>query len=292
MSGGFGFDRRALRRAFDRASGSYDRASVLQDEVRTELLERLAFFRLSPQRVLDLGAGTGAGSVALRRLFGRNAVVAVDIAEQMLQQVRGRGWPWQRIRAVAASATALPLRDACVDLVFCNLMLQWCDEPQLAFAEIRRVLRPGGLLLFATFGPGTLQELASAWQQADPGREHVSRMPDMPALANAMSAAGLQEPVLDRETRVRHYASVAALVRELRGIGAVNAAQHRRRSLTGRGRLRAVDHAYEQLRTPAGLPATWEIYFGAAFAGDRRSGQAVAGVHAVPVERIGHRKRQ
>lgn len=290
MSGGF--DRRAVRRAFDHASGSYDRASVLQDEVRSELLERLAYFRLSPQCVLDLGAGTGAGSMALRRRFGGSVVVAVDIAEQMLQQVRKRGWPWQRIRAVAASATALPLRDACVDLVFCNLMLQWCDEPRLAFSEIRRVLRPGGLLLFATFGPGTLQELASAWHQADPGHEHVSRMPDMPALADAMTAAGLQEPVLDRETRLSHYASVAALVRELRDIGAVNAAQHRRRSLTGRGRLRALDHAYEQLRTPAGLPATWEIYFGAAFAGERPPGPTVAGVHTVPVNQIGHRRRR
>jgi malonyl-CoA O-methyltransferase len=49
-----------------------------------------------------------------------------------------------------------------VDLAVSNLMLQWCDL-DLAFAEIRRVLKPDGFVSFTTFGPDTLRELRAAW---------------------------------------------------------------------------------------------------------------------------------
>jgi malonyl-CoA O-methyltransferase len=259
-------DRTSLRRAFNRASSTYDAVCELQDTVRLELLERLQYFALAPRRVLDLGAGTGTGAVALRRRFRSATVIAVDVAEHMLAVARRRGWPWQRPRVVAASAAALPFAPGSFDLVFCSLMLQWCDQPQQVFAEIQRVLRPGGLLQFATFGPATLSELRAAWSTAD-DTVHVSELPDLPELAAAMTAAGLAEPVLDREPHLRHYASVDALASELRGLGAVNAARSRRRTMTGRRRAARMRAAYEACRAAGGLPASFEIFFGAAFAG-------------------------
>jgi malonyl-CoA O-methyltransferase len=282
-----GLDRVALRRAFNRASSSYDAVCELQDSVRQELLERLDFFPLAPRRVLDLGAGTGAGTVALKKRFRAATVFAVDLAEHMLARARRRGWPWRRPRAVAASATALPFAAGSFDLVFCSLMLQWCDDPQQVFAEIQRVLKPGGLLQFATFGPQTLDELRAAWSAAD-ATPHVSELPDLPELAAAMSAAGLAEPVLDRELQLRYYPSVAALVAELRGLGAVNAARARRRSLTGRQRATRMQEHYEGRRAAAGLPASYEILFGAAFAGVQPV-QAASAEVAIPLTRIGRR---
>ena len=69
----------------------------------------------------------------------------------------------RRFARVRADAYSLPFRDGAFDLVFSSLMLQWCDDLDAVFAEIARVLRPGGLLLFSTFGPGTLAELREAW---------------------------------------------------------------------------------------------------------------------------------
>ena len=48
---------------------------------------------------------------------------------------------------VAGIAEQLPLASASIDLVFCNLMLHWCNDPDAVFAECQRVLKPGGLLM-------------------------------------------------------------------------------------------------------------------------------------------------
>ena len=84
------------------------------------------------------------------------------------------------------------------DLVFSSLMLQWCDDLDAVFTEIARVLNPGGLLLFSTFGPGTLAELREAWaRERRAPNNHVNHFFDPHALGSALMHAGLSEPVLD-----------------------------------------------------------------------------------------------
>ena len=94
---------------------------------------------------------------------------------------------------------------------------------------------------------------------------HVSEFVDLPQLSVAIGGAGLAEPVLDTDQLVRHYPDAMALMQELKGLGARNAASDRRRGLLGRAALRTVTTAYEALRTPAGIPATFEVIYGAAF---------------------------
>ena len=290
----FQVDRRALARAFGRAGPHYDRAAQLQGAVRAELLSRLQFFPLQPRVIVDLGCGTGRGASELRRRFRRARVLAIDLAPGMLRAAQRGSWPWRRYTCLCADALALPLASQSVDLVYSTLMLQWCDDLPLVFAEVRRVLRPGGLLLFSTFGTDTLQELRAAWAEAD-AAPHVSAFADMPLLAAALQHAGLSEPVMDRDLRLEHHADVRALMVGLRAIGAGNAAADRRRTLTGRQRLARMGASYELARTSAGLPATWEVIYGAAFAPVESSGiHAHGGAHAtgetlVPVAAIGRR---
>lgn len=280
----FRLDRRALARAFDRASASYDVHAQLQREVREELLARLPFFKLEPRRIVDLGCGTGEGAAALRRQFKRAQTVAIDLAPGMLAQARRRSRPWRRFARVCADAVALPLASGSVDLVFSSLMLQWCEQPQAAFAEISRVLRPDGLLLFSTLGPQTLEELRSAWRSVD-ASPHVSEFVDLPQLSILMAAGGLAEPVLDTDQLVRHYPEPLALMRELKGLGARNAASGRQRGLLGRAALRTVTAAYETLRKPDGIPATFEIIYGAAFAG-RSPGRLAGNETLIPLSAV------
>jgi malonyl-CoA O-methyltransferase len=284
----FRLDSRALARAFDRASASYDAAAQLQAATRDELLERLQYFRVEPGVILDLGAGTGAGSETLRRRFPHARVIAVDVAPAMLRAAGKRQRWWRRFERICADALALPLATGCIDLVFSNLMLQWCDRPGAVFAEIRRVLSPKGLLLFSSFGPETLQELRLAWSRADP-HPHVSQFPDMPELSALMQQAGLSEPVLDIDRRVVHYTDARALMRELQAIGARNAIADRHRGLTGRGRLQRMHEAYEISRRPQGLPATFELIYGAAFGGLAITAGGAAEVHVSP-DQIGIRR--
>jgi len=281
-TGGLAVDRRALQRAFSRASTRYDAAATLQAEVRTELHERLGLFALEPRRILDAGCGTGEGTVALRRRYRRAQVLGLDLAPGMLNAARARGWPWRRPPLVCADVHSLPLPDASLDLVVSNLMLQWCDDLPRAFAQLGRALRPGGLLLFSTFGSETLLELRASWAEADE-LAHVSPFVDMPGLGHALAGAGFCEPVLDRELRVQRHATVRALMDSIRAIGAGNALATRRRTLTGPRRLQRMQAAYETRRAGAGLPATWEVIYGAAFAGGGSGTGTAPGETHVPL---------
>jgi malonyl-CoA O-methyltransferase len=255
----FSLDRRAVAAAFDRASGSYDSAAALQERVRNELLGRLDELKIAPQAILDLGAGTGHATRALKRRFPKALTVAVDIAPGMLARAKSQSRWLRRFERVRADAYALPFRTASFDLVFSSLMLQWCDDLETAFGELARVLKPGGLLLFSTFGPGTLSELRDSWAAADGQPNHVNHFFDPPVLGSALMQSGLAEPVLDVDRIVVAYADVMTLMRELKAIGAHNMTRGRARGLTSRRRLAAMTAAYETLRVDGQLPATYEV---------------------------------
>ena len=255
----FGLDRRAVAEAFDRASTSYDGAAALQERVRNELLGRLDDFPLAPKSILDLGAGTGHSSRALKRRYPAAIVVAVDIAPGMLEKAREQSRWLRRFERVRADAYSLPFADGSFDLIFSSLMLQWCDDLDAVFAEIARVLKPGGALIFSTFGPDTLLELRESWLATDAPGNHVNHFFDAPSLGTALMHAGLAEPVLDVDRIVMPYDDVLTLMRELKAIGAHNVTRGRARGLTGRRRLAAMTQAYEVLRRDGKLPATYEV---------------------------------
>lgn len=287
----FRIDAHEVRRSFERAAHHYDAAAVLQARVRNELLERLDLVRIRPATVLDLGAGTGHAAIELKRRYRSSQVVALDLAPGMLREALRRQTLLRRFHRVCADATALPLRGGSVDLVFSNLMLQWCSDPDLVFAECRRVLRPNGLLTFATFGPDTLAELRRAWSAAD-RHTHVNRFIDMHDLGDALLRIGFAEPVMDVERYTLTYAEVRDLMRDLKLVGAHNANAARPRGLTGKGALARMVQAYESVRRDGRLPATYEVVFGHAWApvAERRPPKGPDEV-AVPVSRIGRRAR-
>ena len=291
MTDPFHLDRARTRRAFDRAARGYDAVAVVQGRVREELLGRLDVVRIEPAVVLDLGAGTGHASIALKRRYRTAQVVALDLSPAMLAEAARRQTLLRRFRRVCADAAALPLGEASVDLVFSNLVLHWCNDPDAVFRECRRVLRPGGLFTFSTFGPDTLVELRRAWAAAD-GYTHVNRFIDMHDLGDALVRAGLAEPVMDVERLTLTYATAQDLMRDLEAIGARNANDGRPRGLTGKGTLARMIAAYERFRRDGRLPATCEVVYGQAWAPVARPlPQAAPGEVRIPVGRIGRSGR-
>ncbi|OZB60595.1 MAG: malonyl-[acyl-carrier protein] O-methyltransferase BioC, partial [Lysobacterales bacterium 13-68-4] len=258
MSNTFHLDRARVRRNFARAARSYEQHDALQQEVQKLLLERLGFYLETPQRVLDVGAGTGRGSALLKERYGKAEVIAVDLAVPMLQAAKKHNrWlkPFQR---VCADATALPFPDHSVDVLHSNLCFQWIDDLGALFGECARVLKPGGLLAFSTFGPDTLKELRAAWASADQ-QSHVSRFLDMHDVGDALISAGLRDPVLDVDRFTLTYSSPAMLLKELKGLGATHADTARERHLTGKAHYRRMLEAYEAMRVDGRIPATWEV---------------------------------
>jgi malonyl-CoA O-methyltransferase len=262
--------KRTVRRAFSRAAPTYDAHAVLQREVGARLAEHLEGIRLEPRRVLDLGCGTGASFAALAQRFPAARLTGLDMAPAMLLHARQRTPWWRRVARAAstpglvcADAERLPLATASHEMVFSNLTLQWCHAPD-AFAEVARVLTPGGLFLFSTLGPDTLKELRHAFGGIDDASP-VSRFVDMHDLGDALVHAGFADPVMEMEVITLEYASLGALVADLRAIGASNALADRPRGLGGRARWREAESRYERLRRDGILPATYEVVYGHAW---------------------------
>lgn len=283
------FDRRAVRRSFERASAVYDASARLQARIRGELLARLDLVRLEPRVVVDVGAGTGHAARALKHRYPKATVIALDLAPGMLREARRQQGLFRRFARVCGDAQSLPLATASVDLLFSNLTLQWCSDLDAAFAEFRRVLRPNGLVSFTTFGPGTLAELREAWAAAD-GGSHVSPFAEVHLLGDGLLRAGLAEPVLDVERCSLTYPDVRALMLDLKAIGAHNANADRPRGLTTRRRFAAVEQAYERHRRGGLLPASYEVVFGQAWGpADEPRRSRRRGEFVIPATAIGRK---
>lgn len=264
-------EKREVRRSFERAAGTYDAAAVLQKEICVRMLGRLEYVKHRPRAILDAGSGTGNAVPALLSRYPGAAVIALDFAQAMLNRARRRLRWWQTLpglraplHVVCGDIEHLPLASASVGLVWSNLALQWVHDLPRALSEMHRVLAPGGLLMFSTFGPDTLKELKRAYEGTD-RHTHVNRFVDMHDIGDMLVVAGLADPVMDMEQLVLTYGEVRALMRDLKAIGAHNATRGRPGALSGRSVLQAVERNYEAFRRDGKLPATFEVIYGHAW---------------------------
>lgn len=274
-------DKRLVRAAFERAAQSYDRVAVLQRTVAERLLDHLAPVRLQPRVVVDLGAGTGICLRPLERRYRNARVIALDIAEAMLKQARGKAPRFfSRQRFVCADAECLPFGNASVGLLFSNLTLQWCNYLQRAYGEFARVILPGGLLVFSTFGPDTLKELRASFAAVD-GHSHVNSFQDLHDVGDGLVASGFCDVVVDAERIMMTYPDVMSLMKDLKVLGAHNVTSGRPRGLTGKQRMQRMTQAYEAYRNAGVLPATYEVVYAHAWLPEpRQLAIPVAALHA------------
>lgn len=277
MNREFALDKRQVRRSFELAASTYDRAAVLQREICSRALERLDLVNIAPAVILDAGSGTGFAKQALARRYPRATVVEFDIATAMLRAARARLPHWRkwigRRRAlfICGDNEHMPVRAGTVGMLWSNLAFQWANDLPRVFSECQRVLQPGGILIFTTLGPDTLKELRRAFA-GDAGGVHVHRFYDMHDIGDMLIQAGFADPVMDMEHLTLTYDDVDTLMRELKALGAHNVAIGRSRGLTGRRTLEELRRRYEELRRGGRLPATFEVVYGHAWKPEPRQG--------------------
>jgi malonyl-CoA O-methyltransferase len=279
-------DPRAVRRAFGRAAATYDAAAAMQREVGARMASRLDYIRIAPRTILDAGCGTGEAVGELAARYAGARVVALDAALPMVETARDRALRARSLLRrllpealggggaaapffVCGDFNSLPLSGVAFDMVWSNLALQWANDLPRAFAEIRRIMKVGGLFTFTTFGPDTLKEIRVAFARAD-GHTHTNRFTDMHDIGDMLVGAGFADPVMDMEQLTLTYADAVALMRELKQIGATNATRGRPHGLMGRGRWQRALAALEAMRKDGRIPATYEVVYGHAWKGEPR----------------------
>ncbi|WP_411705476.1 malonyl-ACP O-methyltransferase BioC [Edaphovirga cremea] len=242
-------NKHAVAQAFSRAAQSYDNAADLQRRVGNELMQRMVAHPGS--LLLDAGCGTGHFSRCWRARG--KTVYAVDLAPGMLEKAAELG---SADRYLLGDIDALSLPDGTVDLVFSNLVVQWCGSLRATLAELYRVTRPGGMIAFSTLVQGSLWELSHAWQQVD-GQSHVNHFLSDEQIQAACSPWRHELHFCQKTER---FPDVITLMRSLKGIGATHLHQGRTGGLTGRHQLHALQQKFP--RENNALPLSYQLAYG------------------------------
>ncbi|HET9700271.1 MAG TPA: malonyl-ACP O-methyltransferase BioC [Burkholderiales bacterium] len=281
-------DKRQVRRAFERAASSYDGAAVLQREICERMLSRLDFVRKVPRTVLDAGSGTGHGARRLAERYPGTFLATLDLAHGMLLEARRHAPWWKRWlkgapAQICGDLEALPVKQGWAEMLWSNATLQWVNDLSRAFAEVRRVLAPGGLFMFSTFGPDTLKEVRAAF--AGDGHTHTNRFTDMHDIGDLLVQGGFSNPVMDMEFITLTYDEPVAILRDLKAIGAHNVTAGRARGLTGKKAWSAALARLEAGRRDGRIPVTFEVISGHAWKPEARVGPSGRPVIEIKPER-------
>jgi malonyl-CoA O-methyltransferase len=251
--------KREIGRSFSLAAQRYDSVAGLQRDVGDRLLDDIRFDEGLPSTVLDLGCGTGYFYSQLTQLGPNIDYLGLDLAAGMVEFARDR-FPGEG-QWLVGDAEQLPLAANSVDLVFSSLAIQWCSSPHRVFAELARVLRPGGQCVFTSLGPETLRELRDSWASVD-DYQHVNNFISSAVLQDAAAQVpGIVMTVREQSFAVQ-YERVSELLRELKVLGAHNMNRGRAEGLTTKVALQAMYKSYEQWRSQGKLPATYDVQFG------------------------------
>lgn len=207
-----------------------------------------------PKRLLDGGCGTGFGAQSLSCLWPDISMIGCDIADEMVARMRQKGFD-----AVNGDLEDLPFENGQFDFVWSSLALQWC-RPDTVFHELHRVLDKDGILYFSTLAPGTLPEIAYAFEGLDSAGRVLEFCP-VPVLESCLREAGFSDIRLIAETHKMYYPDVRSALDSVRGIGAGHTAG-KRRALLGKTAWQTVQERYESLRDENGLPLTYELVIG------------------------------
>jgi malonyl-CoA O-methyltransferase len=258
--------RQKVRDSFHRQASDYDGHAVVQGRVVERLIGLLQAEDARPARLLDVGAGTGRLLARLRELYPEALAVGADLALGMCRAASAN-LAGARVQMVNADAERLPFAQGSFDLVISTSTYQWLSTLDVAFAEVKRVLAPGGLFCFALFGESTLFELRDSYKAVlNGGADRSHSFFSLPGVLAAMQEAGFSGSRANSELEVEWHPDVSEMLRSLKRIGAGSAAPVEVKGLSGRRVMLDMMEVYRQGYggKDGAIPASYEVIYGVA----------------------------
>lgn len=253
-----------------------DAPQFIYGEVAQRLLQRLSYIRLQPTGILDAGCGAGHALEPLRSRYTQANYTGLDACSHLLEVATERHTTrpglWQKLRNKQAPTPQFVLGDlansglppASVELIWSNMALHWHPAPHDVFQEWYRLLKSGGLAMFSSLGPASLQELRQAVKTAG---LQTATLPfvDMHDFGDLLLEHGFTDPVMDQETITLTYRTPEKLLEDISILGG-NPTIGRRAGLTGRDwRQRLLDALAAQRHMDGTLHLTLEVAYGHAW---------------------------
>lgn len=240
-----------VRLSFDRAEG-YDGAATVQRLAAQRLAAKLAetLKGRKPQRILEIGCGTGLLTEQLVRLWPDAQIVATDFAPHMLERARRNGVATTVYELMDA---ANPTVEGPFDVVCGNLVMQWLEHPKHVLTRLGELLAPNGVLAVTALLDGTFAEWKAACKAegAEPATPHYPKATQIQDWV-PFPYSGLWQ----RESCVQVFARGLDFVRHLKATGA--SVPQPGSTPMAAGTLRRVTERLEQ----GGASMTWELAYG------------------------------
>lgn len=276
----------AIRRQFNRSSkGLYDQHAHVQRSMADRLAQSLLDVRADGRNILEIGCGTGALTEILLHTWSSSvSITALDIAPAMIKvaehRVRSSGWNEidagnslsSRLRFLVGDVETWvdDVPSASFDLIVSNACFQWLNHPRQTLGHLRRILRPGGRLVFTTFGPDTFHELHESFQEVyrasgiEPQR-HGLTFQSRAQWKEWLIEAGFSHIQVEREVRKETYTSVREFLYSVKAMGASTSEAIAWQGLSTRRLFAKMYEEYEEkFGIPGGVVASYEILmFGA-----------------------------
>ncbi len=258
------FDRALWRKRRDRAAARFADADFLLAETVERTIERLEDIKRSFPSAAVIGAGTGAMATALQGRFGIETLFQLD-ASPVMAQMAAKAVP--DAVTLVADEEALPLADASLDLIVAPLTLHWTNDLPGSLIQMRRALKPDGLLMAALFAGSTLQELRTHLTHAEVETTgglspRIAPMADLRDLGGLLQRAGLALPVADREVIPVRYANPFRLLTDLRAMGESNVMRDRHKAPLRRDTIARMLELYAgSVDATGNVTATFEVAF-------------------------------
>ncbi len=260
------FDRSRQRHNRRRAAPHLARHGALFDAVNEQILERLGDIRRPFQRILDLGSRDFSLAQALLKHDPQRTLVHAALTPLTAPLPAG-------ITALELDDEWLPFADATFDLIIANMNLHAVNDVPGTLIQMRRCLKPDGLLLAAFIGGDSLMDVRATLQEAEMATRggaslHFSPMIDVRDAGMLLMRAGFALPVVDRAGFTLTYAGLHDLLRELRHMGEGNSLAARDKRFMGRTLFNNAAELYRNRFSDAEgrIPAHFEVIFLAGWA--------------------------